>query len=96
MLTTPPESDEVLERFVRQVRPPGPGWKRWRERFGVDAVDTLPELLRRFLLANGVLFGGLLGIGAFLLHQQWLGWGCLILLVFCALALRPRSAASAF
>ena len=96
MLTTPPESDEVLERFVRQVRPPGPGWKRWRERFDVDAVDTLPELLRRFLLANGVLFGGLLGIGAFLLHQQWLGWGCLILLVFCALALRPRSAASAF
>ena len=96
MLTTPPESDEVLERFVRQVRPPGPGWKRWRERFGVDAVDTLPELLRRFLLANGVLFGGLLGIGAFLLHQQWLGWGCLVLLVLCALALRPRSAASAF
>ena len=96
MLTTPPESDEVLERFVRQVRPPGPGWKRWRERFDVDAVDTLPELLRRFLLANGVLFGGLLGIGAFLLHQQWLGWGCLVLLVLCALALRPRSAASAF
>ncbi|WP_028952649.1 sodium:solute symporter family protein [Synechococcus sp. CC9616] len=95
MLTTPPESDEVLERFVRQVRPPGPGWKRWRERFDVDAVDTLPELLRRFLLANGVLFGGLLGIGAFLLHQQWLGWGCLLVLVLCALTLRPRSATSA-
>ena len=95
MLTTSPESDEVLERFVRQVRPPGPGWKRWRERFDVDAVDTLPELLRRFLLANGVLFGGLLGIGAFLLHQQWLGWGCLLVLVLCALTLRPRSATSA-
>ncbi len=95
MLTTPPESDEVLERFVRQVRPPGPGWKRWRERFDVDAVDTLPELLRRFLLANGVLFGGLLGIGAFLLHQQWLGWGCLLVLVLCALTLRPRSATPA-
>jgi SSS family solute:Na+ symporter len=80
---------------VRQVRPPGPGWKRWRECFDVDAVDTLPELLRRFLLANGVLFGGLLGIGAFLLHQQWLGWGCLLVLVLCALTLRPRSATSA-
>ena len=96
MLLTPPESDEVLERFVRQVQPPGPGWARWRERCGVDTVDTLPELIRRFVLANGVLFGGLLAIGAFLLHQQWLGWGCLVLLVFCALALRPRSATSAF
>ena len=96
MLITPPESDEVLERFVRQVQPPGPGWKRWRERFNVDAVDTLPELMRRFALANGVLFGGLLGIGAFLLHQQWLGWGCLVVLVLCALSLRPRSATSAF
>ncbi|MED5383004.1 MAG: sodium:solute symporter family protein [Cyanobacteriota bacterium] len=96
MLLTPPESDEVLERFVRQVQPPGPGWARWRERCGVDTVDTLPELIQRFVLANGVLFGGLLGIGAFLLHQQWLGWGCLVLLVVCALALRPRSASSAF
>ena len=36
MLMTPPESAEVLERFVQRVQPPGPGWGRWRRRFEVD------------------------------------------------------------
>ena len=91
MLATPPESDDVLERFVRQVQPPGPGWHKWRQRLQVEPVETLPTLLRRFVLANGVLFGGLLGIGAFLLHQQWIGWSSLVIFVACALSLRPRS-----
>ena len=88
LLLAPPESDEVLERFVRQVRPPGPGWARLRQRVGVTPLETLPGLLRRFLLANGVLFGGLLGTGAFLLHQQLAGWSGLALLVLCVLLLR--------
>ena len=88
LLLAPPESDEVLERFVRQVRPPGPGWARLRQRVGVTPLETLPALLRRFLLANGVLFGGLLGTGAFLLHQQLAGWSGLALLVLCVLLLR--------
>ena len=91
MLATPPESDDVLERFVRQVQPPGPGWQRWRQRLQVEPVETMPTLLRRFVLANGVLFGGLLGLGAFLLHQQWIGWCSLVIFVVCALSLRPRS-----
>ncbi len=94
MLITPPESDAVLEAFVRQVRPPGPGWALWRRRCGVSPMETLPALGRRFLLANGVLFGGLLGTGAFLLHQQLVGWSCLVLLVLCLLMLRRSAVAT--
>ena len=88
LLLAPPESEAVLERFVRQVRPPGPGWASLRQRCGVTPLETLPALLQRFLLANGVLFGGLLGTGAFLLHQQLAGWSGLALLVLCVLLLR--------
>ncbi|MEC8441623.1 MAG: sodium:solute symporter family protein [Cyanobacteriota bacterium] len=88
MLITPPESDAVLERFVRQVRPAGPGWARQRERLGVEPMETLPSMLGRFLLASGVLFGGLIGTGGFVLHQQLSGWGGLALMVVSLLLLR--------
>ena len=93
MLSTPPESDAVLERFVRTVRPPGPGWSRLRQRFGVMPMESLPAMLRRFVLACGVLFGGLLGIGGFLLHQQWSGWIGLSVLILSIWQLRRRVAA---
>ena len=88
MLITPPESDAVLERFVRQVRPAGPGWARQRQRFDVEPLETLPSMLGRFLLASGVLFGGLIGTGGFVLHQQLSGWGGLALMVVSVLLLR--------
>ena len=90
MLSTPPESDVVLERFVRTVRPPGPGWSRLRQRFGVMPMESLPAMLRRFVLACGVLFGGLLGTGGFLLHQQWSGWIGLSVLILSIWQLRRR------
>ena len=90
MLSTPPESDAVLERFVRKVRPPGPGWSRLRQRFGVMPMESLPAMLRRFVLACGVLFGGLLGTGGFLLHQQWSGWIGLSVLILSIWQLRRR------
>jgi Na+/proline symporter len=96
MLITPAESAEVMERFVRQVQPPGPGWRQWRDRFQVDVVDSLGELIRRFLLSSGVLFGALLGSGAFVLHQSLTGWMGLTLAVVCGFpllrtyGLRPR------
>ena len=74
MLLTPPESPSVLERFVIKVRPPGPGWSRWRQDLDAPATESLADLVIRFLLSSGVLFGALLGSGAFLLHQQLLGW----------------------
>ena len=87
MLLTPPESPEVMERFVRQVQPPGPGWRLWRQRFDVNVVDPLGELVRRFLLSSGVLFGALIGSGAFLLHQSLTGWLGIVLAVICGLPL---------
>ena len=88
MLTTPPETDDVLERFVRTVRPPGPGWALLRERFNVKPMGSLPWMVRRFALANVVLFGGLISIGGFLLHHQFSGWSGLTALAVAALLLR--------
>ncbi|KGG14757.1 MULTISPECIES: sodium:solute symporter family protein [unclassified Prochlorococcus] len=79
---TPPESEEVLEGFVRLVRPPGPGWEHLRKRFGVTPVHSLQNLIMRFMLSVGVLFGLLFATGGFLLHQQitaWLGLSCAVL-----------------
>jgi SSS family solute:Na+ symporter len=39
--TTAPESDETLDRFYRQVRPGGPGWRRVAQRLGFGD-DRIP------------------------------------------------------
>ena len=88
MWSTPPESDAVLERFVRQVRPPGPGWSVLRQRCEVTPLESLPAMSRRFGLACAVLFGGLIGIGGFLLHQQFSGWLGLVVFSVALLLLR--------
>ena len=88
MLLSPPESEAVLETFIRQVQPPGPGWARLRQRFQVDPQERLSTLLARFVYSCGVLFGGLIGIGGFLLHQQFSGWGGLVVLVGSWLLMR--------
>ena len=91
MLATPPESPEVLERFVRQVRPPGPGWTQWRRRTGVIPDETLPGLMLLLVAGCALLFGALLGIGGFLLKLQLWGWSGLILAVVGVLLLRRGS-----
>ena len=88
MWRTPPESDAVLERFVRQVRPPGPGWALLRLRYQVTPLESFAAMSRRFGLACAVLFGGLIGIGGFLLHQQFSGWMGIAVLCVAALLLR--------
>ena len=95
MLLTPPESPAVLEQFVLKVRPPGPGWSRWRRGLEMTASESLSDLIARFLFSSGLLFGALLGSGAFLLHQQLLGWFGLVLAVVSLVLLRAtgRSAA---
>jgi len=96
MLVTPPESSDVLERFVKTVQPPGPGWNRWRRRFEVQASESLPDLLARFVFSSGVLFGALLGSGAFLLHQTPLGWlGLVVAVVSLTLLRLPRRSVAA-
>ena len=88
MLLTPPESPAVLERFVLKVRPPGPGWSQWRRGLEASASESLSDVLARFLFSSGLLFGALLGSGAFLLHQQLMGWFGLVLAVVSLMFLR--------
>lgn len=95
MLLTPPESPAVLERFVLKVRPPGPGWSRWRHGLEMTASESLSDLIARFLFSSGLLFGALLGSGAFLLHQQLLGWFGLILAGVSLMLLRSTGRSSA-
>ncbi|MEO1001896.1 MAG: sodium:solute symporter family protein [Cyanobacteria bacterium J06638_7] len=90
MLLTPPESAEVLEIFVRQVRPAGPGWSGWRRSTGVEPQETLLDLVIQLLCSCAVLFGALLGLGGFLLKLPQWGWGGLVVAVLGATALRQR------
>jgi hypothetical protein len=90
MLATPPESAAVLEHFVRQVRPSGPGWAHWRRRTGIEPQETLLDLLSQLLFSCAVLFGALLGLGGFLLKLPVWGWGGLVVAVFGLLALQRR------
>ncbi|KGG13509.1 MULTISPECIES: sodium:solute symporter family protein [Prochlorococcus] len=83
MMLTPPESDEVLEKFVIQVKPPGPGWKVLRRKLNVEPVDSLKDLFISFLMSIGILFGALFASGSFLLHQERGGWIGLIVCGFC-------------
>jgi len=71
---TEPESDETLNNFVMQVKPPGPGWSKIRKKLNIDPVDSFSVLGCRFILGSGILYGGLLSIGAFLLHQERSAW----------------------
>ena len=90
LVTTPPESSDVLDKFVLKVRPPGPGWRAVREKLGVQPVDPLNLLVLRFVLGSAVLFGALLGGGAFLLHQERGGWIGLTISVVCAFLMRQK------
>ena len=90
MACTPPESQEVLEKFVIKARPPGPGWKKVRKRLDIEEPERLDSLFFRFLMSSGVLFGSLLCMGSFLLHQERGGWFFLCLAVFSFLALNKR------
>ncbi len=90
LLLTPPESPEVLENFVLQVRPPGPGWWKLRKRLGVTPEDSMINLISRFFLSVGILFGSLISTGAFLLHQQLAGWLGLVVAAFSFFALKKN------
>jgi len=84
MFLTEPESEETLDKFVLQVNPPGPGWRKIRKKLNLDSVESISVLGSRFILGSGILYGGLITIGAFLLHQQWTGWIALSITVGCA------------
>ncbi len=94
LFCTEPESEETLNKFVMQVKPPGPGWRNIRKKLNLDPVDSFLVLGSRFVLGSGILYGGLVSIGAFLLHQERSGWIALSISVSCVFLLKKARLAS--
>jgi len=68
MLLTAPEADAALDAFYAKARPPGPGWRRYRERTGLapasrlgrDVAETgavLAQVLGAMLAIGGIVVG---------------------------------------
>ncbi|MCG9884711.1 MAG: Na+:solute symporter [Cyanobacteria bacterium] len=85
---TPPESDETLDRFYTKVRPPGPGWRRQRDRTGLAPLGDLRIDLLRVVAGVLLLFGVTFAIGGFLLWQSLTGWLSLAIAAIGAMWLR--------
>ena len=81
MFLTPPESDETLDRFYRQVRPSGIGWKRQQQRTGILPGQDLAKDILRVLASILLLFGAMFATGGFLLLDPLTGWVSLIIAV---------------
>jgi Na+/proline symporter len=81
MVLTPPESDDTLDTFYRQVRPGGPGWERQRQRTGLWPIQDLGHDLLKAGAALLLLLGAMLGVGGFVLYQPLTGWVWLMIAV---------------
>jgi hypothetical protein len=88
MMLTPAESDDTLDEFYRRVRPAGPGWKKQRDRTGLEPVQDLATDLKRVLAAILLMFGAMFAIGGFLLLQPLTGWVSLTVAVVGWMCLR--------
>ena len=88
LFLTEPESEETLNEFAKKVKPPGPGWKKIRKSLNIVPVDSFSVLSSRFILGSGILYGGLVSIGAFLLHQERSAWIALSIAVICAFLMK--------
>lgn len=84
-LLTPPESEEVLQRFYRKVRPDVLGWKPVA-RIASDVPQTrdLGANLIAWLLGCLMIYFALFGTGKLLLHQPGIGAGLLLAAAVCA------------
>ena len=77
MLLTKPEPDEKLDAFYIRVRPGGPGWKRQRERTGLQPAQNLKKDVLRVLAGLLFLYGAMFAVGSLLL----LKWTTLIMML---------------
>ncbi len=67
MLLTRPEGDEILDQFYARVRPGGPGWKRQRERTGLQPAQDLGKDVQRIVAGLMLLFGLMFAVGGLVL-----------------------------
>jgi Na+/proline symporter len=88
MFLTPPERDEVLERFYLRARPGGPGWRRQQEQTGVAPAQNLARDLWSVLFGTGLLFGTMFAIGGALLLSWGAALGAALVATISGIALR--------
>ncbi|MDJ1182417.1 sodium:solute symporter family protein [Roseofilum casamattae] len=88
MLLTEPESDETLDGFYRLVRPGGPGWRRQRERTGLEPIQNLGYDFAKVGAATFILFGAMFAVGGFLVLNSVIGWISLVAAVAGWMVLR--------
>ncbi|HEY2805535.1 MAG TPA: sodium:solute symporter family protein [Gemmatimonadales bacterium] len=61
----PPADRETLVKFVKLVRPAGPGWKDIRREAGVEgSPDSLPMALLSWMLGCTFVYSALFGVGS--------------------------------
>src|SRR5689334_17518304 len=80
-LLTQPESDAVLDRFYRQVRPGGLGWRRVAGRlgFGQDRIPGGALSWVNWVAGVTAVYSAVFGVGEFLTGSAALGWlECLV------------------
>jgi solute:Na+ symporter, SSS family len=75
-LLTPPESDAVLERFYRKVRPGGPGWRRVAQRlgFGGDRIPGGALSWVNWVAGVTAVYASVFALGEFLTGSRTKGW----------------------
>lgn len=64
-LVTPPELPATLERFVEQVRPGGPGWRRFKH----EGTWVVPRGVLAMVLGSAAVYAALFAVGSALYGQ---------------------------
>ena len=80
-LLTQPESDGVLDRFYRRVRPGGPGWRQVAHRlgFGQDRIPGGALSWVNWVAGVTAVYAAVFGVGEFLTGSVTRGWvECLV------------------
>lgn len=67
MYLTPPEEDDVLDRFYLRARPGGPGWNRQRDRTGIEPLQDLSLDVWSVVFGIIVIYGAMFAVGGALL-----------------------------
>ena len=82
---TPPEPQDVLQRFYRRVRPHAAGWQPIA-RLASDVPETrdLAANLRSWLLGCAMVYSALFGIGELCFQRVGQGLSLLALAAACA------------